>query len=186
MRLIEPVNIVLLLQSRDPVVAPAANVNRRHEKLLARPDARVSLAQPVFIRTGDVNARDTTAILRKQWRDQTHAFAAAGKSSARDWPLVRAGKAAVQRVDGGERHRSTPRGSVAPRRLRTVASKQHPTFRKSDSAIELDKVIAILPFEIAGGAHDQYRPAFSRIKIRRSGEHGHGIRRHSISALTGQ
>ena len=92
----------------------------------------------------------------------------------------------MQRVDRGEGHRSTPRGGVAPRRLRTVASKQHPTFRKSNSAIEVDKVIAILPFEIAGGAHDQYRPTFSRIKIRRSSEHGHGIRRHSVSALTGQ
>ena len=82
---------------------------------------------------------------------------------------------------------------IAPRHaavsLRGAADRrrqQHPTFRKSDSAIELDKVIAILPFEIAGGAHDQYRPTFSRIKIRRSGEHGHCIRRHSVSALAGQ
>src|SRR4029077_8886210 len=133
-----------------------------------------------------VNARDTRAILRKQWSDQTYAFAASGKPSACDWPFVRAGKTAVQRVDGGEGHRSTPRGGVFPRRLRTVAGKQHPTFRKSNSAIEVDKIIVILPFEIAGGAHDQYRPTFSRIKIRRSGEHGQGIRRHGVSALTGQ
>jgi hypothetical protein len=83
--------------------------------------------------------------------------------------LSEPGKAAMQRVDSGERHRSTPRAGVVPRRLRTVASKQHPTFRKSNSAIEVDKVIAILPFEIAGGTHNQYRPTFSRIKIRRSG-----------------
>ena len=179
-------HVVLLLQSRDPVVAPAANVNRRREKILARPDTGIAHAQPVFVRTGDINARDTRAILCKQWRDQTYAFAAARKSRARDGPFVRAGKAAVQRVDGGERHRSAPPAGVVPRRLRTVAGKQHPTFRKSNSAIEVDKVIAILPFEIAGGARDQYRPTFSRIKIRRSGEHGHGIRRHSVAALTRQ
>src|SRR4029434_6947062 len=141
-----------------------------------------SLAQPVFICPSDVNASDTIATLRKQWPDQTYAFAAAGKSSAGDWPIVGAGKAPVQRIERCERHRSTPCSGVFPRRLRTVARKQHPTFRKSNSAVEIDKVIAILPFEIAGGAHDQHRPTLSRIKIRRSGEHDHGIRRHCVSA----
>jgi hypothetical protein len=70
--------------------------------------------------------------------------------------------------------------------LGPVSGQKHPAFSESDCAIKLDEIISILPFEIAGGAHDQYRPTFSRIKIRRSGEHGQGIRRHSVSALTGQ
>jgi hypothetical protein len=164
----------------------SADVDWRIKKTLAWLDPRVTIAQPVFIRSGDVNASDTRAILRKQWRDQTYAFAAARKSSARDWPFVRAGKTMVERVDGGEGHRSTPRGGVFPRRLRTVASKQHPTFRKPNSTIEVDKIIPILPFEIARGAYNQYRPTFSRIKIRRSSEHGNGIRRRNIPALAGQ
>src|SRR5262245_3206045 len=92
----------------------------------------------------------------------------------------------MQRVDGGEGHRSSPCSGIVPRRLRPVARKQDPTVRNSSSAIELNKVIAILPFEIAGGAHNQYRPTLSRIKIRRSGEHPHGTRRHCVSALTSQ
>ena len=60
----------------------------------------------------------------------------------------------MQRADRGESHRSTPGPSVVAGRLRTVACKQHPTFRKSDSAVEIHKIIAILPFEIAGGAHN--------------------------------
>src|SRR5262249_8731905 len=110
----------------------------------------------------------------------------ARKSSAGDWPFVRAGKTTVQRTDGSEGHCSTPRGGIVARRLRTVARQHNPTVCKSDSAVEIDKVIAILPFGITGGTHDQYRPTLSRIKIRRSSDHRDGIRRHNVSALASQ
>jgi len=92
----------------------------------------------------------------------------------------------MQRIRSRERHCATPGGSIVPRVLRPVSGQKHPAFRESDCAIKLDEIIAILPFEIAGGSYDQYRPTFSRIKIRRSGQHGHGTRRHSVSALPGQ
>ena len=88
----------------------------------------------------------------------------------------------MQCADCGESHCSTPGSSVVASRLRTIACKQHPTLRKSDSAVEIHKIIAILPFEIAGGAHNLDRPTFSRIKIRRDSKHGYGIRWHSVSS----
>jgi hypothetical protein len=85
-------------------------------------------------------------VLCQQWCDHAHAFAAAGKSTTRNWPFVGTGKTALQRVDRGERHRTAPGGRIAPRTLRTVARKHQPTFPNSNSAVEIDKVIAILPF----------------------------------------
>ncbi len=53
----------------------------------------------------------------------------------------------MQRIDGSERHRPTPRSGIVARRLRAVARKHHPTVPESHSAIEIDKIIAILTFE---------------------------------------
>ena len=92
----------------------------------------------------------------------------------------------MQRISSRERHCATPRGGVVPRVLRPVSRQKHPALTESNCPIELDKIIAILTFEIARGAGHQNGPTLSRIEIRRSGEHGHAIRRHSVPALGGQ
>jgi hypothetical protein len=71
----------------------------------------------------------------------------------------------MERMNGSERHCTTPRGGVVPRMLGTVSGQKHPAFSYSDCAIKLDEIIAILPFEIACGTGYQHRPALSRVEI---------------------
>jgi hypothetical protein len=175
----------LLLYRCDSIIVTGADVNWRIKKIRTRLDTRVSIAQVVFVRASHIDAGNATAIPREQRRNIANPFSSSGKPCTRNRPFVRSGKTVMERMNGGERHCATPRGSVVPRMLGPVSGQKHPAFSESDCAIKLDKVIVILPFEIAGGAHNQYRPTFSRIKIRRRSEHGHGIRRHNVSALTG-
>src|SRR6266705_735768 len=129
---------VLLLYRRDSIIVSGADVNWRAQKICAGLDPPVSIAQVVFICTGDVDAGDATAVPREQRRHVTNTFSSSRKTCTRHRPLVRSGKTVVQGGDCGEGHRSAPRGGVVARRLRTVARKQQPAFCKSNSAIKVD------------------------------------------------
>ena len=58
-------DIVLLLYCRNSVILTGADVNRRAQKIRARLDPGVSIAQVVFVRAGHVDTNDATAIPRE-------------------------------------------------------------------------------------------------------------------------
>jgi hypothetical protein len=78
----------LLLDSCDSIIVTGADVNWRIKKIPAGLDPRVSIAQVVFVCTGDVDTGNVTPILREQRRNVTNAFSSSGKSCTRDRPLV--------------------------------------------------------------------------------------------------
>src|ERR1700756_185251 len=127
-----------------------ADVNGRVQKIRAGLDPRVSIAQVVFVRTSHVDAGNATAILRDQRRNVTNTFSSSGEPRARDRPLFRSGKTAMQCINRGECHRTAPGGGVVARMMRPVPRQKHPALAESHRPIELDKIIAILTFEIAG------------------------------------
>ena len=179
-------DVVLLFYRRNSIVVTGADVNWRAQKIRARLDPGVSIAQVVLVCTGHVDTNDATAILREQRRNVTNTFSSSRKPSTRDWPLYRSGEAAVKCVNGSERHCSAPRGGIVSRRLRSVARKQHPTFTEAGRAVKLNEIISILTFEIARGTGYQHGPALSRVEIYRCRQYGHGVRRRNISSLSRQ
>src|SRR5438552_636797 len=179
-------DVVLLLHSGDPVIAPGANTNWRAQKISARPYPRISFAEAIFVRAGQVDSDHATAVSREQRCDETGALPSARESSARDRPLFRPGKAAVKPIDRSEGHGAAPGGRVVSRMLRTVACEQHPPLGKSDPPIKIREVISILTLEIAGGTDHQNRPALSRIKIVGRRQHSNCVLRYDISSLRGQ
>src|SRR5215470_14211343 len=92
----------------------------------------------------------------------------------------------MQRSNGGECHRATPRGCVVTRILRPVSCQKHPAFTKSDAPIKLDQIISILTLEIAGGTNHQDGPALLWIEICRCSQYGECVRRYDICSLRGQ
>src|SRR5947208_4410870 len=176
-------DVVLLLHGGDSVIAAGADVNRRVKKACARANFRVSIAQVVFVGTGNVDSGHAATPLCKQRRDVTNALSASGEASTCDRPLFRSGKAATQSLDGGQRHCATPGRGVAARMLRPVSGQQHPAFSNANSAIKISEIISILTFEIAGGTNHQHGPARSRIEIAGCRQHSNCIRRYDISSL---
>ena len=65
---------VLLLDRCDSIIVTGADVNWSIKKISARLDPRVSIAQVVFVCTGDIDADKVTSILREQRRNVTNAF----------------------------------------------------------------------------------------------------------------
>ena len=94
---------VLLFQGRGSILVTGANVNWRVEKVCAGLQSCKSITQVVFVRACHVNPGDTTTVFRKKRGNITNAFASPGEPCARQRPLLRPGKAAVQRVDCSER-----------------------------------------------------------------------------------
>ena len=111
---------VLLLQGRGSILVTGANINWRVKKVCAGLQSRKSITQVVFVRARHVNSGDATTVFRKKRGNITNAFATPGKPCARQRPLLRPGKAAVQRVNCSERHGLTPRHVVILRMLRAV------------------------------------------------------------------
>ncbi len=177
---------VLLLYRRDSIIVSGANVNWRAQKICAGLNPPVSIAQVVFICTGDVDAGDATAVPREQRRHVTNTFSSSRKTCTRHRPLVRSGKTVMQGGDRGEGHCATPCGCVVARVLRAISGQKHPPFMKADAPIKLDQIISILTLEIAGGTNHQDGPALSWIKIWRSGQYGDRVWRHDIPSLRGQ
>src|SRR5258708_5996691 len=53
---------VLLLWRRDSIVVPSTKINWRPEKICARLAPRVTIAQVVFVDTGQVNSNNSTTV----------------------------------------------------------------------------------------------------------------------------
>src|SRR6266550_602344 len=172
---------VLLLYRRDSIIVSGANVNWRAQKICAGLNPPVSIAQVVFICTGDVDAGDATAVPREQRRHVTNTFSSSRKTCTHHRPLVRSGKTVMQGGDRGEGHCAPPCGCVVARVLRAISGQKHPAFSESDCAIKLDEIISILTFEIARGTGYQHWPALSRVEICRCRQYGDCIRRNDIS-----
>ena len=103
---------VLLLQGRGSILVTGANVNRCVKKACAGLQSRKSVTQVVFVRARHVNSGDATTVFRKKRGNITNAFASPGEPCARQRPLLRPRKAAVQRVDCSECHGLAPRHVV--------------------------------------------------------------------------
>ena len=175
-----------LRQAFNSIILTSANVNWRAQKIRARLDPGISIAQVVFVCAGHVDTNDVAAISGEQRRNVANTFSSSRESSTRDWPFCRSGEAAVKCVNGSERHCSAPRGGIVPRMLRPVASQQYPTFTESGCTVKLDEIISILTFEIARGTGYQDGPGLSRVEICRRRQYGHGIRWHDIPSLSRQ
>src|SRR5215470_11566428 len=79
---------VLLLHGRDSVLVSDTKVDWRIEEVCARLQFRISVTQVVFIRAGDVNSGDATAISRQKRGNITNALPSPGKTCARHRPLL--------------------------------------------------------------------------------------------------
>src|SRR5262249_9887764 len=96
---------VLLLCRRDSIIMPSTKINWCSEKIRARLAPGVSVAQVVFVDTCQVNSDYPTTVSCEKGRNVTSAFASPGESCACHGPILRPGKAAVQRVNGTHCHR---------------------------------------------------------------------------------
>src|SRR5438552_7125423 len=105
-------NGVLLLLGCDSVLVPGTKVDWRIKKVCAGLQSRISVAQVVFIRTGDINSDDMAMVSSEKRRNVTNAFSSPGEPRACDRPLLRPGKAPVKRIDGSHCHGLAPRHIV--------------------------------------------------------------------------
>jgi hypothetical protein len=83
---------VLLVWRRDSIIVSSTKINWRPEKIRARLAPGVSVAQVVFVDTGEVDSGDATTVSCEEGRNVTYAFASPGEPRARHRPLPRPGK----------------------------------------------------------------------------------------------